>query len=87
MVWVVQENQLTVSQNFETSQELRNGEIVWMNAFQLTQFVKNVETLDKILDLLHESLLVEFFDQIFFLFQSGHRLVAREVGIECIYQH
>jgi hypothetical protein len=59
-----------------------------MNAFLLSDVLENVlEALDEVLNLLHEPLLIEFFDNVFFLLESCHGLVTSEVGTKGIDQH
>ena len=71
--WVLQVDELAVSQDLEASKKLRNCEVVRMNAFLLFDVLKDqLKTLDEVLDFLEEALLVELLDHVLFLFQCCH---------------
>lgn len=85
--WILQIDQLAMSQNFESTKKLRHCKVVWMNSFLLLDVLKNVlKTLDEILNLLEEALLVELFDNILLLLESCHGFVASKVCTEGVDQ-
>ena len=62
-----------MSQYLQASEQLRNCEVVGMNALLLFYVFENqVETLDQVLDLLKKALLIELLDHVLLLFQCGH---------------
>ena len=66
-----------MSKNLETSQELRNCKLVWMDSFRFPDIgVYDFKTLDQVVYLLEEVLLAVLLDEVFLLFQSCGRFLA-----------
>ena len=84
---ILQVDQLAMSQNFESTEKLRDCKVVWMDSLLLLDIFKNMlETLDEVFNLLEEALLVELLDNVLLLLQSCHGFVASEIGTECVDQ-
>ena len=87
LCWILQVDELAMSQNFESTEKLRDCKVVWMDSLLLLDVVENIlKTLDEVLNLLEEALLVELLDNILLLLESCHGFVASEVGTEGVYQ-